>query len=79
MFNFGKNKVLTEKEMRINDLKEEIRNCEYLIKRAEQMYDMSTDENLIEARIYEIKSLVKHYDYLILKLKEISLEDTVNV
>ncbi len=77
--NFGKKEILTSEQIRINDLKEEIRNCEIMLKRAEEMFDMTTDDYLIEARIYEIKSLIKHHDYLIRTLKQLMQKETINV
>lgn len=76
---FGKKEFLTPEQIRINELKEELRNCEVMLKRAEQMFDMTTDEYLIEARIYEIKSLIKHHDYLICTLKQLMRKETINV
>lgn len=79
MFKFSKKEVLTQKEQKIEELKEELRNCELLINRAQQMFDMTTDEMLIEARIYEIKGLLRHHDYLINTLKNLIYEEeTVN-
>lgn len=71
------------KEKRLAGLKEEIRNCERMIKRARMMFEMSDDENLIEARIYELKGLSKHYDYLIRQARRLENGDdeskTVNM
>lgn len=64
MLNIRK-KEQSPKEKQRRALKEEIRNCEKLIRRAQSLFELSTDEDLIEARIYELKSLNKHYDYLI--------------
>ena len=79
MFRFSKKEVLNEKEIKIENLREELRNCELMINRAQRMFDMTTDELLIEARIYEIKSLLRHHDYLINRLKQLVYEEeTVN-
>ncbi len=64
MLNIRK-KEQSPKEKRRRTLKEEIRNCEKMIRRAQSLFELSTDGDLIEARIYELKSLNKHYDYLI--------------
>lgn len=66
---FTKKEVLTPREKQINELKDEIRNCERMMRRTEMMFHMTVDDNLIEARIYEMKSLVKHHDYLITTLR----------
>ncbi|MBQ8604089.1 MAG: hypothetical protein IJ410_04515 [Oscillospiraceae bacterium] len=71
-----KKEVLTQKQKQINDLKDELRYCETLMKRTEMLFEMATDENLIEARIYEMKSLSKHYDYLISSVRRLMQEDT---
>ena len=45
------------------------------MKRTEMLFEMAVDENLIEARIYEMKSLAKHYDYLISSIRELVQEE----
>ena len=70
-----KKEVLTPRRQQINLLKEELRHCETLMKRTEMLFEMAVDENLIEARIYEMKSLAKHYDYLISSIRELVQEE----
>lgn len=68
---FTKKKVMTDRQKQIDRLKQEIRNCERLMRRTEAMFHMTVDDNLIEARIYEMKSLAKHHDYLISTLRSL--------
>lgn len=60
----------SEKETEIAELKKELENCRFLIKRNDTMFNMSTDENLIAAQIYERESLRWQYCYLLNMLKE---------
>ena len=46
-----------------------------MMKRTEMLFEMATDENLIEARIYEMKILAKHYDSLIASIRSLMQED----
>ena len=69
MFNFLKPKP-TQAEIEISNLKKELENCRFLIKRNDTMFNMSTDENLIAAQIYERESLRWQYCYLLNMLKE---------
>ncbi len=70
-------KKLTEKQRRILLLKEDLKECRQRQKRCEMLFELTTDENLIEARIYEMKSLAKHRDYLMSQLREMmSSENT---
>ncbi len=71
-----KKEVLTSKQKQINELREELRNCEMLLKRTEMLFELATDEKLIEARIYEMKSLSKHYEYLISSIRALMQEDS---
>ena len=68
---FGKKEVLTPRERQINELKAEMRSCEQMMRQTEQLFHMAVDENLIEARIYQMKSLAKHYDYLLATLRRL--------
>lgn len=68
---FNKKGTLSPEQEKLNALKEELRRCEKLITQSMTMFDMATDENLIEARIYEIKSLNKHRDYLLSGIKQL--------
>ena len=70
MFNlFEKNKT-DENQQEIDNLKSELEKCKFLINRNETMFNMSTDENLIAAQIYERESLRCQYCYLLAQLKE---------
>ena len=69
MFKFIKPKP-TQTELEISDLKKELENCKFLIKRNDTLFNMSTDENLIASQIYERESLRWQYCYLLNKLKE---------
>ena len=53
----------------VEELIKEIRNCEYLMARNEVLFDMTTDEDLIEAQIYERESLRYQYNYLLKQLR----------
>lgn len=48
-----------------NDLTLEIEQLLQLIEKNEQIFNMTTDENLIEAVIYEQKALQQRYAYLL--------------
>ena len=54
----------------ITELIAEIRNCEFLMARNEAFFNMTADEDLIEAHIYEREALRYQYNYLIRQLKE---------
>lgn len=83
MINFRKKEVLTPRQRQIKRLKEDLRYCETQIKRTTMLFELATDENLIEARIYELKSLSKHHDYLTSSIKKLMLceeeKRTINV
>ena len=64
---FGKSKNEVNE---IDELVQEIRNCEFLMNRNDVLFNMTADEDLIEAQIYERESLRLQYSYLIKKLKE---------
>ena len=51
------------------ELIKELRNTQRQLKQAEMLFEMTVEDDLIESRIYHIKSLVKHQDYLIGLLK----------
>ncbi len=81
---FFKKEVITDRQKQINELKEEIHNCEILMHRTETLFHMAVDDSLIEARIYQMKSLAKQHDYLIKKLRRLMYTDseqsiTVNI
>ena len=79
---FTKKKKTTETHRQIDELKEELRSCERLMRRNQAMFEMTVDDSLIEARIYEMKSLAKHHDYLLKSLRRLmqtEQDQTVNV
>lgn len=63
---FGKGK---EQNTEIQELIKEIRNCEFLMTRNETLFNMTADEDLIEAQIYEREALKSQYSYLIKQLR----------
>ena len=63
-------KKKTENDTEIENLKKELDNCRFLMKRNEVHFNMTGDENLIASHIYERESLRCQYNYLIRKLKE---------
>lgn len=66
-----KKESLTADQQRLLQLKNELRNCEKLLKQTEMLFHMTVDEDLIEARIYELKSLAKVQSYLISSIKQL--------
>ena len=83
MINFRKKEDLTPRRQQLMTLKEDLKYCEMQMKRTEMLFQLATDENLIEARIYEMKSLAKHYDYLMGTIRKLTVSEdekqTVNV
>ena len=75
-----KKKDLTPTQQKILRLKQELRDCERMLKQTETLFHMTVDEHLIEARIYELKSLAKVQDHLISNIKQLMAcqNDTVN-
>ena len=63
-------KKKTENDTEIENLKKELDNCRFLMKRNEVHFNMTGDENLIASHIYERESLRCQYNYLIRQLKE---------
>ena len=63
-------KKKTERDTEIENLKKELENCRFLMKRNEVHFNMTGDENLIASHIYERESLRCQYNYLIRQLKE---------
>ena len=59
-----------EETNEITELIAEIRNCEFLMTRNDVFFNMTEDEDLIEAHIYEREALRYQYNYLIKQLKE---------
>ena len=74
MFKFLVKDKPTERDIEIRNLKKELENCRFLINRNDTMFNMSTDENLIAAQIYERESLRWQYCYIFNQIKE--LENT---
>ena len=62
---------LTPDQQKLMQLKQELRNCERMLKQTEIMFHMTVDEHLIEARIYELKSLAKVQDHLISSIRQL--------
>ncbi len=54
------------------ELIDELHHTQKLLKQAEMMFHMTVDEDLIEARIYQIKSLAKHQDYIISAIRRLN-------
>lgn len=54
----------------IDELVQEIRNCEFLMARNDILFNMTADEDLIESQIYEREALRSQYNYLIKQFKE---------
>ena len=75
-----KKEDLTPTQQKILRLKQELRDCERMLKQTETLFHMTVDEHLIEARIYELKSLAKVQDHLISNIKQLMAcqNDTVN-
>ncbi|MBR5520693.1 MAG: hypothetical protein IKU54_01725 [Oscillospiraceae bacterium] len=71
----SKKEVLTPRQKQLNSLKEDLRHCEMLINRTHRMFEMAVDETLIEARIYELKSLIKHHEYLMSAIRDLALQE----
>ena len=71
-----KKELLTADQQRLLQLKSELRNCEKLLKQTEMLFHMTVDENLIEARIYELKSLSKVQDHLISSIRQLTAKQT---
>ena len=70
MFRFILKKKTDENNAEVAELKKELENCRFLIERNDTMFNMSTDENLIDAQIYERESLRWQYCYILSRLKE---------
>ncbi len=75
-----KKEDLTPTQQKIIQLKQELRDCEKMLKQTETLFHMTVDEHLIEARIYELKSLAKVQDHLISNIKQLMAcqNDAVN-
>ncbi len=62
---------ITPRQKQKEELIDDLHTTQKLLKQAEMMFHMSVDENLIEARIYQMKSLAKHQDYLIASIRRL--------
>ena len=69
MFKFLAKDKPSERDIEIQSLKKELENCRFLINRNDTMFNMSTDENLIAAQIYERESLRWQYCYIFNRIK----------
>ena len=69
---FTQKETVTPRQQRISELMEELKNCERLLKQTEMLFHMTVEEDLIEARIYELKSLAKVRDYLIGSIRQLA-------
>ena len=69
---FTQKETVTPRQQRISELKKELKNCERLLKQTEMLFHMTVEEDLIEARIYELKSLAKVRDYLIGSIRQLA-------
>ena len=67
-----KKKKLSPSEERVKTLKEEIKECQLMMKSCNTMFEFADDDDLIEARIYQMKSLSKHYDYLMGQIRRLT-------
>lgn len=75
-----KKEVVTPRRRQLQRLKEELRRCDMMIKQAVSLFELSDDEDLIEARIYQMKSLAKHRDYILNCIRSMAARESgVNV
>ena len=58
---------------KIVELEEELKECLFCLRRNEMKYDMETDTDLIEQRIYERQALLCRYRYLLARARELGL------
>lgn len=55
------------------ELEEDIKECLLCLRRNEMMFDLETDSDLIEQRIYERQALLCRYRYLLARARELGL------
>ncbi len=55
------------------ELEEELKECLFCLRRNEMMFDLETDTDLIEQRIYERQALLARYRYLLSRARELGL------
>ena len=60
----------TEHERYHPELEEELKECLFCLRRNEMMFDLETDTDLIEQRIYERQALLARYRYLLSRARE---------
>ena len=53
--------------------REELKECLFCLRRNEMMFDLETDTDLIEQRIYERQALLARYRYLLSRARELGL------
>ena len=70
--NFLRKTEISPRQKQKEELICELRYTQKLLHQAEMMFHMTVDEDLIEARIYQMKSLAKHQDYLISALRRLN-------
>ncbi len=68
---------LSENEIKIKELKEELKTCDQLIKSCQSMFELTTDDYLIESRIYQLLSLSKHREYLMHSIRVLSVQESM--
>lgn len=56
----------------LKSVKEDIRRTAEELKHAQMRFDLLTEEDLIEAQIYEIRALKAKYSYYLKKAKELT-------
>ena len=77
MLNIIKKRIPNEREKEIEELKAELKRCRFLMYRNEVIFNMTENENLISAQIYEREALRCQYCYLLeqVRLKEGNIAD----
>ena len=70
----GKEKKIPEGG--VESLKEELRECAAMMKSCRSLFDLAEEDDLIEARIYQMKSLSKHYDYLMGRIRRLAVRES---
>lgn len=68
-----KKRKLSQEEEQINRLKEELKECSLMMKSCKTMFELADNDDLIEARIYQLMSLSKHYDYLMGRIRRMTM------
>ena len=62
----------TEHERYHPELEEELKECLFCLRRNEMMFDLETDTDLIEQRIYERQALLARYRYLLSRAHDLA-------